>query len=734
MGSRKRVKPNPSAKESAANLPASTASQSSSTASRSHSSVADEGTSAATPTVSKATPAADRGTPQTPTSNQDSRQVRAWLARFTLFFCSALCSSVTVPQCLTGGQVHKTKSWYGSWPRVPKSSASTQVARETILGGTSKPNATADFSRFESKKASDSVSIHEPPPSEPTLPKTQEDAVRPGGGDPNSAPLIREAAKDPSGERKPDDVDTNRASDGQEHGTVASPDEHTEPSTENRTPAESAPQRPSSGWFGWLSRPAYTEPTAPPSDASPEPNTQEAATPASADSKAPETEISQLELNGGQREEQSTGAVESAAQGSAQDKAARSSGGYWFWYWSSKSVPESAPSAPETEPAPALKAPCAESEAPPSTAKEPGDVVMQDAPAIGTTPERSAPPPKAGSTWAFWSRDTRSASGKKPAEQAEQGQLAVMGESSETQPKRANSVELNGTPAKEPPLKPGQKDGQGKTTKTPTLSGEPSSRKSKRERPQSMDVDDVAPVRPTTPKPETTARTATPKTPTTAKTLPPNLLLPSFSATYRLKDNPSILQQITQLLLRTRQPSAKHVYLKKETPKIKRAIAIGVHGLFPANYLRPVIGQPTGTSIKFANHCAEAIRRWADAHGCEDCAIEKVALEGEGKIGDRVENLWKLLLNWVHEIRNADLIVIACHSQGVPVSIMLLAKLIELGIVTSARVGVCAMGEFAWCSAGGIGYRADHDAISWRFARSFPGLPVQHGHPHGVGS
>jgi hypothetical protein len=189
-----------------------------------------------------------------------------------------------------------------------------------------------------------------------------------------------------------------------------------------------------------------------------------------------------------------------------------------------------------------------------------------------------------------------------------------------------------------------------------------------------------------------------------------------------MKENPSILQQIAQVLLRTQQPPANHVFVAKEPPKIKKALAIGVHGLFPANYMRTIIGQPTGTSIKFANHGANAIRRWADSHGCEDCEIEKVALEGEGKIGERVENLWKLLLNWIDKIRGADLIIIACHSQGVPVSLMLLAKLIELGVITNARVGVCAM---AGVSLGpfpdyrsGMGILMGSAAELWEFSNS----------------
>jgi hypothetical protein len=169
--------------------------------------------------------------------------------------------------------------------------------------------------------------------------------------------------------------------------------------------------------------------------------------------------------------------------------------------------------------------------------------------------------------------------------------------------------------------------------------------------------------------------------------------MPSVKGTYRLVENPSILQQIARLILHGQQQPSKHVFLVKEPPKIKKALAVGIHGLFPAPLLRTVIGQPTGTSIRFANHAAAAIRRWGDQHGCVDCEIEKVALEGEGKIAERVDNLWKLLLNWIENVRKADFILVACHSQGVPVALMLVAKLIEFGVVSTGRIGVCAMGK-----------------------------------------
>lgn len=345
---------------------------------------------------------------------------------------------------------------------------------------------------------------------------------------------------------------------------------------------------------------------------------------------------------------------------------------YWSYIFPNKAAPQhgTEEEAKEIESAPAAT----------------GDTSMEDAPPAEPEP---APKPSAGSTWAFWSVSRPKSSGKQP-EVPETGEIAIIGEGSENHPKRTNSMDMS----REASTKAGPSEDEILKAKAgKTKSG----KKSKRTRPQSMDLDEV-PSRPQTPqsdkasiKADSPTRSKA-KTPTTAvKPAPPNLLLPSFKGTYRMKENPSIVKQITALLLRTQQSSAKHVFLAKDPPKIKKAIAIGVHGLFPATYLRPMIGQPTGTSIKFADNCAEAIRRWAEIHGSADCVIEKVALEGEGKIEARVANLWKLLQNWMDHIREADLVVVACHSQGVPVSIMLLEKLIDSGAIRNAKIGVCAM-------------------------------------------
>lgn len=94
--------------------------------------------------------------------------------------------------------------------------------------------------------------------------------------------------------------------------------------------------------------------------------------------------------------------------------------------------------------------------------------------------------------------------------------------------------------------------------------------------------------------------------------------------------------------------------------------------------------------MRFANGAANAIQAWTVRQGYS-CEIEKVALEGEGKIAERIDVLWKLILNWMDHIRKADFVMIACHSQGVPVAMMLVSKLIAFGCVNGARIGVCAM-------------------------------------------
>jgi len=195
-------------------------------------------------------------------------------------------------------------------------------------------------------------------------------------------------------------------------------------------------------------------------------------------------------------------------------------------------------------------------------------------------------------------------------------------------------------------------------------------------------------LEPTKPETASTAKQAS-KQLAKAKQGPPNLLLPEFRTTYQMVQQPNFWKQIRQYFLGG-EPAAPHLHINPAPPRIKKAVAIGVHGFFPAPIIQKVLGQPTGTSIRFANAAAAAIKDWSEARGYSP-EIEQIALEGEGFIAERVNSLWKLLLNWIDHLKQADFILVACHSQGVPVAMMLVAKLIQFGCVNATRIGVCAM-------------------------------------------
>ncbi|KAI8966759.1 hypothetical protein F5Y11DRAFT_307901 [Daldinia sp. FL1419] len=592
---------------------------------------------------------------------------------------NANTSAPTSTRPIDTKQVRKPRSWYGSWPRVPKSSASTQVSHQTIMGGTLRPGASPDFSRFEIKK--DDGSVESDGQSTGTLPKITESPVQPDQD--NNKPVKTQEAGNTANDSKDGDMEAPK-----DQGVldVTASKAENQPSTTTTQPPQA-----SSSWLGWFSRSSAPE-TVAPQTATPQNESIEVDPAKEPENKQPETSQPSSESS----------KPPDPAQTPAKPVESTKQSGSWFGFWYSSAAPAMAEDS--TQP-PTGTTPVQE-----SMPKENQDAVMEDAP---PSKPAEASQPSVSSTWAFWSRDTGQKGNAKAAATPESGELAIMGDGSEANPRRSTSVEVNGsaTPVKEP---------QVKTLKEPPLRAN-SSKKNKRARPQSLEIGEQI-SRPGTPHSDVSAKTVPSKSsvPSSSKASAPNLLLPSFRNTYRMKNNPSIVKQIAQLLLRTQQPPTNHVFLVKEPPKIKKAVAIGIHGLFPASYLRPMIGQPTGTSIRFANHGAEAIRRWAESHGCGDCEIEKVALEGEGKIADRVDNLWKLLLNWIEHIRGADFVVLACHSQGVPVGLMLLEKLIDLGIITNSKVGVCAMagvslGPFPDYKSG-MGMLMGSAAELWQFA------------------
>ncbi|CAO3571254.1 unnamed protein product [Mortierella alpina] len=171
-----------------------------------------------------------------------------------------------------------------------------------------------------------------------------------------------------------------------------------------------------------------------------------------------------------------------------------------------------------------------------------------------------------------------------------------------------------------------------------------------------------------------------------------------------MKSAVSVLSSLLFSKASTEHPtSPKEEVLHRGAKGIKKVAIIGVHGWFPVKLIRTVIGEPTGTSIKFCDEMNLALKDYLRHNDVEldSQDITLIPLEGEGKVLDRVEVLYQNLMKdeaWKSAVHEADLVLVATHSQGTPTSTFLVARLIEEGILRvqeddphMQRVGVLAM-------------------------------------------
>lgn len=216
---------------------------------------------------------------------------------------------------------------------------------------------------------------------------------------------------------------------------------------------------------------------------------------------------------------------------------------------------------------------------------------------------------------------------------------------------------------------------------------------------------------------------------------PPNHVLPAFETVYpSLPPKETFLSRVTKAVLPASghiAPGAIHSHPKRCSPHpIRKAVAIGIHGFFPLRIIRNILGEPTGTSVKFATLASEAIHRYAAAQYGSASAVEvvKIALEGEGTVPTRVEMLWKNLKSkdeWMDHVREADLILVACHSQGSPVGAGIMARLVEEGVVNDrTRLGLLCVAGIHLGPASDVGQRVvikAYNAIESEAARELYG-------------
>jgi hypothetical protein len=327
-----------------------------------------------------------------------------------------------------------------------------------------------------------------------------------------------------------------------------------------------------------------------------------------------------------------------------------------------------------------------------------GNTATSQASSMETAPPLLPGDGTKSAAWVFWSRAQKNNSSTSSVDQQHVGEIAISDTPSARRPKRASfgvpssSDGPNATPSKDT-SKPTKAAAHAKSAskssqaETETSIGAEVSTQDKKVMVASKIESSNATG---SSKPPAEAQSLRVAAATVSKTSSMAQLLPSISDTFAQQRSPTLLEQISRLLNYSKTTEPNHVNLVKSPSRIENALAIGVHGYFPAPLIRTVLGQPTGTSIKFADMAAKSIKNYTRSHGYE-CSVKTAALEGEGKIAERLDLLWKLLLNWLEDIRKVDFILVACHSQGVPVAICLVAKLIDFGCVNSARVGICCM-------------------------------------------
>lgn len=90
----------------------------------------------------------------------------------------------------------------------------------------------------------------------------------------------------------------------------------------------------------------------------------------------------------------------------------------------------------------------------------------------------------------------------------------------------------------------------------------------------------------------------------------------------------------------------------------------------------------------------DAVQSYLEAHDVGSFNIQAIALEGQGEVEDRVNKLYNQLVgrdSWIQAIARADAVFVATHSQGSVVSIQLLARLLDQGLIVGSQTHLLAM-------------------------------------------
>ncbi|RCK65193.1 hypothetical protein Cantr_00507 [Candida viswanathii] len=163
-----------------------------------------------------------------------------------------------------------------------------------------------------------------------------------------------------------------------------------------------------------------------------------------------------------------------------------------------------------------------------------------------------------------------------------------------------------------------------------------------------------------------------------------NVVGPSFDENYRRITLQTKLRIYSEDVL-CGHKSEFHLYRQKNTSKrakkVRRITIIGVHSFLPNKMVRALIGTNTGNANKFVNKASKAVVGWLKENNPEfninDYEIETLAIEGEGKVNDRIEKSMKLLRNnWLDVLENSDFIFMASYGTSCNLAVNLFAQML----------------------------------------------------------
>lgn len=197
-------------------------------------------------------------------------------------------------------------------------------------------------------------------------------------------------------------------------------------------------------------------------------------------------------------------------------------------------------------------------------------------------PESTQEQARKSGTWAFWSRvpaKGESSNHRKTDSEGENGELAIARTNTESDPKPAKMSE---------PV--ASKSGQSTPAEPEQQLSKPDARSKKSKRREPSLADSILKTTPRAPS-EDSGKSADDSDDkslrgTVKKQLPQNLILPRVAHTLPFEETPTYLQSIWGAFRRAPAEAPKHLTLTKHPPKVKKAVAVGVHGYFPIPLLQ----------------------------------------------------------------------------------------------------------------------------------------------------